>query len=230
MNNYFYNNQNDINRGVSKMPLTKLKHLLVPPDEQFFDLMQKQAEIAHSASKELYELLKDSQNVQKNADKIRDLEHQGDQLMRDLYTALNKTFIVPIDHSDIATLASALDDIIDLIDHVTTLLMIYKIAKPTPAMIQLGELVAEQTDELRNAVVSINHSKTYGQVAKHCNKIKGIENKADEIYIKAVEALFEKSEPIQIIKQKEILECLESTTDKVDRAAQHISDIVMKHS
>ncbi len=212
------------------MPFMKLKHFLVPPDGQFFDLMQKQAEIAHESSQILYELLRNYQDVQKKAAKIMELEHQGDQLMRDLYIALNKTFIVPIDHSDISTLASSLDDIIDLIDHITTLLVAYKIVAPSQAMIQLAELVTNQTEELKNAVVAINHSRTYGQVAKHCTKIKSLENKADEAYIKAIEMLFEKSEPLEVIKQKEILECLESTTDKVDKAAQHISDIVMKHS
>ena len=212
------------------MPLNKLKNLLVPQDGLFFELMQKQAEIAHESSQEFRHLLIDHHNMQKNAAKIRELEHQGDQLMRDLYTALNKTFIVPIDHTDISTLASALDDVIDLIDHVSTLFVIYKIVKPSPAMIQLAELVANQTHELKSAVAAINHSRTYGEVAKHCTKIKGFENKADEVYIGALEVLFEENEPLDVIKQKEILECLESTTDKIDKAAQHISDIVMKHS
>ena len=212
------------------MPLTRLKNLLVPQDGLFFELMQKQAEIAHASSQALCHLLSDHHNMKKNAAKIRELEHQGDQLMRDLYTALNKTFIVPIDHTDISTLGSALDDVIDLIDHVSTLLVIYKIAKPSPAMIQLAELIYNQTHELKSAVASINHSRTYGEVAKYCTKIKSFENKADEVYIHAIEALFGKKEPLEVIKQKEILECLESTTDKIDKAAQHISDIVMKHS
>lgn len=212
------------------MPLMKLKRLLVPQDGIFFELLQKQTVIAYASSQALYELLKDYRSVQKKARKIREFEHQGDVLMREIYTALNKTFIVPVDHADISILASALDDIIDLIDHISTLLIAYKIAKPSSAMIQLAELVVNQTNELKGAVSAINHSKTYNEVAKHCNKIKEIENKADETYIHAVSILFEKSEPLEIIKQKEILECLESTTDKIDKAAQHISDIVMKHS
>ena len=69
------------------------------------------------------------------------------------------------------------------------------------------------------------------QTQKHCNKIKQFENKADEVYLNAIVALFKKkNEPIEVIKQKEILECLESATDMADKAAQIISDIVMKHA
>ncbi|MDO8553448.1 MAG: DUF47 family protein [Candidatus Micrarchaeota archaeon] len=213
------------------MPLMKLKHLLVPQDGAFFELMQKQAEIAHVASQALSEILGGNcQDTHKKSKEIRDLEHQGDQLMRELYTALNKTFIVPIDHSEIATLASALDDILDLIDQVSTLLDVYEVSIPSPAMKHLSELLVDQTNELKNAVIAINHLKTYGKVIHHCTKIKQLENKADEIHIQAIGVLFKKNEAIEVIKQKEILDCLESATDKVDKASQHISDIVMKHS
>lgn len=209
------------------MPLKMLKNLLVPQDTIFFDLMENQAETAYNASQVLSDLLKE--HDLKKSEKIKDLEHHGDDLLRKMYHALNKTFIVPIDHSDISTLASALDDVIDLIDHAAILLRVYEIEKPSTAMKQLAEILVEQTKELKSAVIAINHAKTYGKVAEHCNKIKNSEIKADEIYINSIAELFKKSTPIEIMKQKEILECLESATDKVDHAAQYISDIVMKH-
>lgn len=212
------------------MPLSKIKKFLVPQEDVFFHLMQKQAETAHATSQAFYDLLKNYNEVQKRSERIKELEHQGDQLMRDIYTALNKTFIVPIDHSDISTLASALDDVIDLIDHVSTLLVAYDIQTPTQSMVNLAEILVNQTKELESAVIAINHSKTYSNVNEHCKNIKGFESKADEIYIKAITALFKKSEPLEVIKHKEILDHLESATDKVDKAAQYISDIVMKHS
>ncbi len=212
------------------MPLNKLKNLLLPQDNVFFELMEKQAETAHKASQALSELLENYNNIKKKSEKIRELEHQGDQLMRDVYTALNKTFIVPIDHSDISTLANALDDVLDLIDHASTLLVVYDIATPSSAMINLAKLLVDQTNELESAVTAINHSRTYGKVAQHCTKIKHLENKADEMYTQSIAALFKKNKPIEIIKQKEILDCLESATDMADKAAQIISDIVMKHS
>ncbi|MEK6982061.1 MAG: DUF47 family protein [Candidatus Micrarchaeota archaeon] len=212
------------------MPLTKIKNFLVPQESPFFDFMQKQAETAHDSAQELSGLLTDYKNIDEKAKKIRELEHTGDQLMRDIYTALNKTFIVPIDHSDISTLASSLDDIVDLIDHVATLMVAYEIQSPSQDMIHLTDILVNQTKELKNAVIAINHSKTYAKVSEHCKTIKSLENKADEAYIKAIAALFKKCEPLEVIKQKEILDSLESAIDKVDKSSQYISDIVMKHS
>ena len=48
------------------MPLKKLKKLIVPQDEIFFELMQKQAETAHASSQALSELFGDYKNLEKN--------------------------------------------------------------------------------------------------------------------------------------------------------------------
>ena len=196
------------------MPLRTLKNLVVPQDQQFFDLLEKQAEAAHEASHALSALMGDYSGVKEKAGKIKDLEHRGDELMRAVYTALNKTFIVPMDHGDISALASALDDVLDMADH---------------ASAELAKLLSGQTAELKKAVAALNHSRTYGRVPGYCDRIKGLEMQADEVYKHAIAELFRKTDAIEIMKQKEILDCLESATDKADKASQTISDIVMKH-
>ncbi|MCX6769808.1 MAG: DUF47 family protein [Candidatus Micrarchaeota archaeon] len=212
------------------MPLTKLRNLLVPQDTLFFDLMEKQAEIANSAAHELSEIFKEYSGVPEKAARIKELENQGDLLMRDIYIALNKTFIVPIDHSDISSLASSLDDVLDMVDDAANLLIIYKIEKPTPAMAKLASILARQTKELRSAVSAIHSAKTYDKVSGHFAEIKNLEIKADEIYTQALAELFTKKDAIEVLKEKELLDCLENAVDKADKTAHYISDIVMKHS
>ena len=190
------------------MPLTKLRNFLVPQDTLFFELMEKQAKVAHDASHELSELFKDYRGIPAKAAKIRELENEGDLLMREIYTDLNKTFIVPIDHSDIASLASSLDDVLDLADHTAHLLIIYKIKKPTPAMTKLASILARQTKELQSAVLAINSAKTYEKVSGHFSEIKNLEIKADEVYTQALAELFSSKDAIEVLKQKEILDCL----------------------
>ena len=178
------------------MPLNKLKNLIVPQDSVFFDLMEKQAKTAHAASQELSALMQDYRGVQEKSKKIRELEHRGDELMRDVYGALNRTFIVPIDHADISTLASSLDDVLDLTDHTANLFVMYEIEAPTPAMVEMAGILASQTGELRSAVAAINNSRTYAKVPAHCNEIKRLEMTADGIYNQAVAALFKKKDAI----------------------------------
>lgn len=212
------------------MPLTKLRNFLVPQDTVFFELMEKQAKIANEAAHELSGIFKDFRGVTEKAAKIRELESDGDHLMREIYLALNKTFIVPIDHSDIASLASSLDDVLDLADHAAHLLVIYKIKEPTPAMARLSAILARQAKELQSAVAAINSAKTYEKVSSHFSEIKSLEAEADEVYTSALAELFSRTDAIEVLKQKEILDCLENAVDKAEKTAHHISDIVMKHA
>ncbi|MFH0922931.1 MAG: DUF47 family protein [Candidatus Micrarchaeota archaeon] len=212
------------------MPFNTLKQLILPKNGQFFDIMQKQAETANYAAKELAILMSDYVLLPESAAKIREFEHQGDALMRELYLALNTSFIVPIDHSDISMLAGSLDDVLDRIDQTATFFALYKITSPTQPMVKMTEVIAKQTHELVGAVSSIKSAKTYGKAAAHCNEIKKLENEADELYNAALGELFESKDAIEIIKQKDALECLEHAADRVDKAAQIISDIVMKHA
>ncbi len=212
------------------MPLTKLRNFLVPQDTVFFELMEKQAKVANEASHELSGIFKDYKGVAAKAARIRNLEGEGDILMREIYTALNKTFIVPIDHSDISVLASSLDDVLDLADNAAHLLIIYRISKPTPAMAKLASILASQTKELQSAVLAINSARTYSNVSSHFGRIKKLEAEADDVYTRALAELFSKKDAIEVLKQKEILDCLENAVDKAEKTAHYISDIVMKHA
>ena len=212
------------------MPFKTLKQLILPKNGVFFDVMLKQAETAHAASKELSALMADYSRLADSSKKIRDFEHRGDDLMRELYLALNTTFIVPIDHSDISLLAGSLDDVIDRIDQTAAFLAIYRVTAPTPPMVKLADVIASQTGELVEAVSAIKNAKTYGKAARHCTEIKRLENQADELYNAGLGEPFESKDAIEIIKQKDALECLEHAADRVDKAAQIISDIIMKNA
>ncbi len=47
---------------------------------------------------------------------IKELEHEGDRLTRELIDLLNRTFVTPFDREDMYRLAGALDDICDNVD------------------------------------------------------------------------------------------------------------------
>ncbi|MEM4255075.1 MAG: DUF47 family protein [Candidatus Norongarragalinales archaeon] len=163
-------------------------------------------------------------------EKIRALEHDGDDLVREVYAALHSTFIVPIDHGDISMLAGAIDDVIDVVDHTAATLVAYHFEKPTLAMARLAELLERQSLELQKAISAISNPRTYGQAAACCAEIKRLEDEADAIYTAAIGELFASRDAVEIIKQKDVLACLETATDKVDKAAHIVSDITVKHA
>jgi uncharacterized protein Yka (UPF0111/DUF47 family) len=62
-------------------------------------------------------------------------------------------------------------------------------------------------------------------------EIHRLENEADEAYSRAIGDLFKNStDPIEVIKQKELLEILENGTDKCEQVANIMESVVLKHS
>ena len=64
-----------------------------------------------------------------------------------------------------------------------------------------------------------------------CVRINSIENHADDIFDMAVAQLFEEEKnAVEIIKTKEVLQTLETATDKCEDAANVIESIMIKYA
>lgn len=176
------------------------------------------------------EMLKNYENIREKQQTIKDIEHQGDDFVHEIFEELNKAFITPIDHEDISALASAFDDVLDYIDGTATRLVLYDIKKPEENMIKLAEVLVRQTTELDNAISSLRNIKNPKEIEKKCIEVNRLENIADDIYKMSVAELFKRTDAIEIMKLKEVYERLEFATDKCEDAANVISDIVVKNS
>ncbi len=66
---------------------------------------------------------------------------------------------------------------------------------------------------------------------KHFVEIHRLENEADDVYFRAMGDLFKNSSnPVNIIKWKELYEILENATDRCESVANIIESIVLKHN
>ncbi len=104
-----------------------LKISFFPRDEGFFDLFNKMAEEIRMAAGLLEQMFATDPPDATKADLIKDAEHRCDALTHDTIQRLNRTFVTPFDREDLYALASALDDVMDAIDHVAALVRMYKI-------------------------------------------------------------------------------------------------------
>jgi hypothetical protein len=199
---------------------------LIPRDEKFYDLFREQAENIHKAAQVLLALFEDFRDVDKHVAEIKFMEHKGDQLTHGLMMKLNKTFVTPFDREDIHSLASALDDVLDLIDAAASRLITYKIKGVTPGAIRLSKVIAHGTEILVQAIAELSKPEN---VLDYCEQLAMIEEEADRIKGECVARLFENSaEPIEVIKWKEIYEVLEATTDKCEDVSDVLESVVLK--
>ena len=207
-----------------------LKEWLIPQDKHFFNMLENESSNVLDGSKVFLEMLNNYENIREKQQKIKDIEHQGDDFVHEIFEELNKTFITPIDHEDISALASAFDDVLDYIDGTATRFVLYEIKKPEENMIKLAEVVLKQTSELNLAICGLRNIKNPKDIEKRCIEVNRLENVADDIYKSSVAQLFKQKDAVEIMKLKEIYERLEFATDKCEDAANVISDIVVKNS
>lgn len=201
---------------------------LIPHDEKFYDLFREQAENIHKASGMLASLFEDYTDVEKRVTEIKFLEHKGDQLTHALMMKLNQTFITPFDREDVHSLSSALDDVLDLVDAAASRLVIYKVTSVTPGARQLSKVIVHGTEIILKAV---SHLQKPDSILEYCEQVAQLEEEADRIKGECVARLFENStNPVEIIKWKEIYEVLEATTDKCEDVADVLEAVVLKGS
>ncbi len=207
----------------------ELKEWILPQDKHFFNMLENEAKNVFDGAMAFLDLLKDYENMKEKQKIIKDIEHQGDDFVHEIFEELNKTFITPIDHEDISKLASALDDVLDLIDGTATRLILYDIKKPEESMIKLAEVLVMQVTDLNTAVSGLRNIKNPKEIEKRCIEVNRLENVADDIYKTTIAELFKRKDAIEIMKLKEIYESIEAATDKSEDAANVISDIIVKH-
>jgi len=204
---------------------------IIPREEEFFSLFSKASENIYDGACQLKELLDRFDNIQERARKIEEVEHKGDAITHDIIRKLDTTFITPIDREDILKLASALDDVIDLIHGVASRLVVYKISASTAYAKELGYLIVKAAHELQKGIEHLPLADGRERVYEHCVEINSIENEADRVSRDAIADLFESQiDPITIIKWKEIYETLETATDRCEDAANVLESVALKNA
>jgi uncharacterized protein len=201
---------------------------LIPKDTTFFKMFSEIANNLILAARVLVDLFDDYQSTAEKTAEIKRIEHVGDELTHSVLTKLNQTFITPFDREDIHRLASSLDDVLDFMNAAAERIAMYKITDPPRAAAELSKLILLQCEELGHAV---SHLQKNGDVLSRCVEIKRFENEADTKSREAIGRLFDlERDPINLIKIKELLEVLETATDKAEDAANVLETVVLKNA
>ena len=159
--------------------------------------------------------------------KIKDIESRGDDIVHTIIASLDKTFVTPIDKEDIHRLAMLLDDILDSIYATSIRLSIFKISKIDSYIKKLTDIAIDIIRKIELGVIGVSKLKNMNRFYVD---IHTLENKGDEVYHAALEELFNKKNPIEILKYRELYEYLENITDKCEDVANVIESIVVKHA
>ncbi len=205
---------------------------MLPHDEQFFALFEESAHNIFLASEALLTLPAAAPEERiAIVERIKSLEHMGDSVTHRIFSELNGTFVTPIDPEDIHLLASSLDDILDNIDGGAGRLVLYKIGVCPPDMVKLIECLHSSVTEVERGVHLLRRMAKPNELRSVIERINEFENLADNIFERAIANLFEQvSNPIEIIKLKEVFVTLETATDRCEDVANVLETLLIKHA
>jgi uncharacterized protein len=213
------------------MDISKIFKFFVPKEKAFFPLFEQGAENLVKISELLQKLIlaTDEEQRKELAKGIKDLEVVGDKITYNVYETLNATFITPFDREEIHGLASAIDDYADQINKTSQRIDLYKLKTFTPEFIQMADILNEAANQVNVAVKELKDMKNVGIINKACVEISLCENKADDLYHKAISDFFEnETDAKELIKKKEVLEALEKAADKADDISKVLKTIQVK--
>ena len=204
----------------------RLTRVFVRKDREFFGLFEAAADTALQAANLLDRMLAEHPDHPELPERIRELEHTGDRITHDLVHRLHMTSVTPIDREDILHLASALDDITDLVEEVADLFVLYKIEAPMVQAQELAHLLALACAELAQAMQLLRSS---GDFSANIVEVNRLENEGDRVSREAVASLFDGGiDPMVVIRWKDVFERLEEGIDATERTANVLEGIRLK--
>jgi predicted phosphate transport protein (TIGR00153 family) len=204
---------------------------LLPREGDFFALFSRHAELMVKCSREVSALMADPAEANARAHAVKTLETEADEVTRDTVRLLHKTFITPLDRDDIHQLITRMDDILDLMEDVAQLVVLYDLRVVPDEGRQLAELCLRCTEEVRSAVELLSSMKQAEKILELCHRIDQLETQADHVMRSAIARLFREEEDArQLIKLKEMVELLEAVTDRCEDVANIIEGIVLENA
>ena len=204
---------------------------LLPREEDFFGLFERHAALTVSAAKAMRTLVQGGQDIRSLAGRIKELEHQADLITHSCVERLHKTFITPFDRDDIHRLITRMDDVMDYIESAGIAVMLYELTEMTAPARQLADVLVRSTESVAIAVGGLKTVKQSQAILDACIEVNRLENEGDEILRGALADLFRgATDPLLVLKWKEVYEALENATDRCEDVANVIEGVVLEQA
>lgn len=199
--------------------------------DKFYKWFEEASENNYKAALLLEKLCRNFKDPEKIAKQIHDLEHEGDQISHHIHNEINSVFVTPLDREDITSLTGALDDVIDLIHASSSAMVTYNVKKITPIARQFSEIITSSTKVVSQTLPKLRNRRNFAQVHKAIIEINRLENEADDLLRKGLTGLFKNPKnPVEVIRWRDIYEIMDNATDKTEKIAHVLQNLITKYA
>jgi len=200
---------------------------LTPQKREFFQLFTQASLNAREIARALVELLEAWPDTRGKLLDIRELEHEGDRLTHEVIDLLNRTFVTPLDRDDMYRLATVIDDVCDHVDEAADNIDAYEVREVPLKAQQQAEVIYRAASRLHEAVELLEG---FRDSKRQLVALRELEDEGDRLSREAIADLFRSgSDPLTIIRWKDIHEQLEEAVDACENAADVLEAILVKN-
>jgi len=205
---------------------------LMPRENRFFDLFDRHAKTLVGGATALCQLLRGGPGVTQAAHRIMAYEMEADGIARDVLLLVRRTFITPLDRSDIKDLIGSLDDTIDQMQKTAKAVLLFEVEVLEPEMAEMGEHILRAAKLTVEAVGLLGTLRSdAGRLNEITEEIIRLEDDSDTLNDNGIKSLYKRyrdANAMNYIVGVEIYDHLEKVMDRFEDVANRISGIVIE--
>ena len=199
-----------------------------PVEHAFYDMFSESAAHLVTGAGLLAEMFTAGADHESVARRMRDAEHAADETTHDIVKKVNSTFITPFDREDIYALASGLDDVMDMMDEVVDMVLLYEVKTMPEALSGQVELIRRCAEITAEAMPRL---RSMSELSEYWIEINRLENAGDKNHRRILADLFSgEYKAMEVLKLKDITETLEHAIDAFEKVANTVEQIAVKES
>jgi uncharacterized protein len=201
---------------------------LIPRDAQFYDMFAEVAKRLTGSATLLHEAFQNPTGLEGDVAKIKVIEHECDNLTRDIIERIDRTFVTPFDREDIHALATTLDDVVDLIDGAGRRAVIFHITEVRPHCVKLSDVLFRAACCIEETVKKMKDPKAVSAGNRQLNLL---EEEGDAVYHDGMDVLFKNAtDAILVVKWKELFDRIEDAIDRCEDVGNVLQTISLKNA
>lgn len=206
---------------------------LMPRQARFYPLFERHAAVVVAAARALRAMLAGGDQLKLYFQDVLGLEHEADDIAREVLLGLRTTFITPFDRADIQSLISSMDDSIDQMQQTAKAIMLFEVTAFEDEMRAMADAIVECAELVQRAVAMLPElAGNAAEISEIAFQINRIEGQADDLHDRGLERLYRKAkegDAMQFIRGNEIYDHLEKTVDRLEDVSNEIQGIVIEH-
>lgn len=202
-------------------------------NHHFMPVLAQQATYLLHASSTLCEMTETMDPVKwrKLEKEIKACEIQGDALLTEFHEQLYEVLIRKMMRNDIQTVAMNLDEFLDNINDSAKSIPLYMPKRIDSQIVDLAQYINAAADSIKKLMPLFgDFRRNYAKIAVQCERITELEHAADDTFAEYIGYIFtHESDPIELMKYKNIAETFEAATDAAKRVSDSIRKIILSY-